>query len=162
MARGCLVEPTGAGSSGPDDGQPFVLGEVPEVLDVQRRQGQVVVQAARGYPHVVLRARPTTPLSVSCDRAPGTGHVLDLVVVRQDQDVAQPGFQATAVGRTPLAIDGPLGQLRQRDERDAQPVVEDGRDDRWREVVTLDALDATSVSRTTKLNGYPRSARRAA
>jgi hypothetical protein len=74
---------------------------------------------------IVLRAGPSAALRVGGDRAPGAGHVLDLVVVRQDQDVAQPGFKATSVGGSPLTIDGPLGQLRQRDERDAQPVVED-------------------------------------
>src|SRR6476469_6295753 len=115
-----------------NNGQTFVVSEVFEVLHVQGGQGQVVVQATRSYPHVILRARATTALCMGSDGAPGASYVLYLVVVRQDQDVTQPGVQTTTVGKTPLAIDGPLGQLCQRDKRDAQLVVENGLDDRRR------------------------------
>jgi len=106
-----------------------MVSEIFEVLDIQGGQGQVVVQAARAYPHVILRAGSATPTSVRGNGTPGASDVLDLVVVRQDQNVAQPGVQAATVGKAPLAIDGPLGQLRQRDERDAQLVVKDGLND---------------------------------
>jgi hypothetical protein len=39
-----------------------MLGEVAEVLDVQRRQRQLVGQAARGDPRVVLRPGAAPPL----------------------------------------------------------------------------------------------------
>jgi hypothetical protein len=49
------------GSHG-DEREPVVLGEVAEVLDVQRRQRQLVGQAAGGNPGVVLQPGPAPPL----------------------------------------------------------------------------------------------------
>jgi hypothetical protein len=40
----------------PDQGEPVMSGEVGEVLDVERREREVVGEAARGDPGVVDRA----------------------------------------------------------------------------------------------------------
>ena len=107
-----------------------MFGEVAVVLDVQRGQRQLVVQAARGYPHVVLGTGATTVVGVASEVSPYAGDIVDLVTDREDEDAGQPRFQATAVGRTPLASDGPFGQFAQRDEGDTYSVGEDGGHDR--------------------------------
>jgi len=42
-----------------NEGQPFVLGEVSKVLDVQSCERKIIDKAAGGYPGVILRAGPS-------------------------------------------------------------------------------------------------------
>jgi hypothetical protein len=71
-----------------DEGQPFVLGEVGKVLDVESCKRKVIDKAAGGYPAVVLRARPSASLRASLKLTPFVRHRF---VVRQDFDPLTPG-----------------------------------------------------------------------
>jgi hypothetical protein len=65
---------------------------------------------------------------------------LDLIVVREDQDVAQPVVETAAAGGASLTPDRPFRQLNERDERDAQAVAQDGFDNRRRQIAVFEGV----------------------
>ena len=97
-----------------DDVQALVLGEVGEVLDVERGQRQVIDQAASSDPAIVLRAGPTTSGGVSGDLAPFPG---DGVVVRQGGASVEPRLEPGDFRGSPVSKQRPTTELAQRDKR---------------------------------------------
>jgi hypothetical protein len=73
-----------------DKGQPFVLCEIDEVLDVEGGKREIIDKAAGGYPGVVLRAGPSASLRVSLELAPFLRHRF---VVCQNTDTLTPAGQ---------------------------------------------------------------------
>jgi len=83
-----------------DEGQPFVLGEVGKVLDVESCKRKIIDEAARGYPGVVLRARPSASLRAGLKLARFVRHRF---VVCQDADMLTPSGQFVGAARPPAA-----------------------------------------------------------
>jgi len=69
MAGGSFHETFYGEDRSAKDRQAFVLLEIHEVLDVERRQGNVTDKAAGGDPAVVGRARSAAELGVGLDLA---------------------------------------------------------------------------------------------
>jgi hypothetical protein len=65
---------TGASQLDREELEALVVGEVTEVLDVQRRHGVTTDQAAGRYPGVVDRSRTPPSLSLTLDLAPPDGY----------------------------------------------------------------------------------------
>jgi hypothetical protein len=88
-----------------------------EVLDVERRQPQAVGESAGRDPGVIGRSGPAAADGVRGDLAPRAS---DVVGVREDDHTVEPVAQGIAVAPAPLSEFGSLGQLAERDERDAR------------------------------------------
>lgn len=99
-----------------DQCQALVLGEVFEVFDVERRQRQAVGESTGRDPGVIGRSGPTAADGVRGDLAPRSR---DVVGIRKDDHSVEPVAQGVTVAPAPLSKFGPLGQLAERDERDA-------------------------------------------
>jgi hypothetical protein len=69
-----------------DDFEPFVLGDVGVVLDVQRGGWQFADKAAGGDPGVVGRSRSSAELGVGLDLASADG---DVLVVGEDDECGE-------------------------------------------------------------------------
>src|SRR5262249_59453866 len=83
-----------------DKGQPFVLCEVGEVLDVEGGKREIIDKAAGGYPGVVLRAGPSASLRAGLELAPFLRHRF---VVCQNTDTLTPAGQFAGAARPPAA-----------------------------------------------------------
>ena len=83
-----------------DKGQPFVLCEVGEVLDVEGGKREIIDKAAGGYPGIVLRAGPSASLRAGLELAPFLRHRF---VVGQDSDMLTPAGQFAGAARPPAA-----------------------------------------------------------
>lgn len=81
-------------------GQPFVLCEVGEVLDVEGGKREIIDKAAGGYPGIVLRAGPSASLRGGLELAPFLRHRF---VVGQDSDMLTPAGQFAGAARPPVA-----------------------------------------------------------
>jgi hypothetical protein len=57
-----------------DEDQPFVLGEVGEVLDIEGCEREIIEEAAGGYPSVVLGAWPSSALRAGLELPPFLSH----------------------------------------------------------------------------------------
>lgn len=103
-----------------DKCQPFVFGEVSEVLGVECRKREFIDQAAGGYPGVVVRPGTSAPLRAGLELAPSLRHRF---VVFQDTDTLTPSGQICGAARSPGPQHPPLHQLPDRDEGDAHRVA---------------------------------------
>jgi hypothetical protein len=87
-----------------DDAQALVFGKVSEVLDVERRQRQVIGQAARSDPAIVLRTGPATSRQVGPPhRAQISQKLLQLSIIEHavlGKGPAQTGRKVVAHSRT--------------------------------------------------------------
>jgi hypothetical protein len=91
----------------------FVVGEVPEVLQVQCCEREIADQTARCDPSVVHRARAASLLSASLQLTPADSHQLR---IRQQDHVSLPLSQLGQLARPLAPQHCPLGQLANRDE----------------------------------------------
>jgi len=91
-----------------EEDEAFVFGEVSEVLDVEGGEGQVVGQAARGDPGVVLGSWSGAACCVGGDLAPDAG---DVVGVGERGARGRPGGELGASRAAPLAQRGPAGEF---------------------------------------------------
>src|SRR5579875_588127 len=96
-----------------DEDESFVFGEVAEVFGVQRGEGEVIDQAARGDPGVVVRPGPPAALRAGLKLAPRVRYRL---VVLEHGDVLAPPGQVGDAARPPAPQGAPLHQLPDRDE----------------------------------------------
>jgi hypothetical protein len=94
-----------------------VLGEVREVLDVERGQREPVDKAARRDPGVVDRPRPPASLRAGLKLAPDRR---DRLVNWQQHGASPPLGEIRELARSPASKNGPLGQLAQSHERDVR------------------------------------------
>ena len=99
IGRGQPLEgcPAAAGLLASDNGQPFVLGEVTEVLGVKRRKRKIINQAG-SYPGVVVRPGPPAQLCAGLELAPLVRHRF---VVSQNPDTLTPPGQVGGAPRPP-------------------------------------------------------------
>lgn len=103
-----------------DKCQPFVFGEVSEVLGVECRKRELIDQAAGGYPGVVVRPGTSAPLRAGLELSPPLRHRF---VVFQGTDTLTPSGQIRGAARSPGPQHPPLHQLPDRDEGDAHRVA---------------------------------------
>jgi hypothetical protein len=80
-------------------GQPFVLCEVGEVLDVEGGKREIIDKAAGGYPGIVLRAGPSASLRAGLELAL---FLRRRFVVGQDSDMLTPAGQFAGAARPQL------------------------------------------------------------
>ena len=90
-----------------------MFGEVPEILNVQRRERQASDQAAGRHPGVVDRPPAAAALGDDGELTPLPGHAL---VLGQDDRVAEPADQFGSGAGTPVALLRPPRQLTDRHE----------------------------------------------
>jgi hypothetical protein len=133
-----------------DNPQAVVVGEVPEILQVQGRQRQITNQAARRNSSAVHRARTAPPLRACLQFTPADRYQLR---IRQRDDVLPPISQLGQLAWSPASQHRPLGQFAYRYERDtprrpsAVPVA-GSPDDRDRSLgATLGAIRANDFLR---------------
>lgn len=105
-----------------DYDEPFVLGEVCEILDVERRQRHFVHQATRGYPGIVLRTWPTPKRSVGRDLAPFAGHPLG---TGKDRDRLKPFGHSSTPSFGPFPLVCPLAEFTKRGEGDERTLADE-------------------------------------
>lgn len=97
--------------------EPLVLDEVGEILEVKSGQRQLAREAAGGDPGVVGGPRAAAELTVGLDLAP---HGRDFRAVGENDDVCEEGAHPGHPLRSPVADQGPPGQLTHGDERDCE------------------------------------------
>jgi len=94
-----------------------VLGEVGEVLEVQRCQRQLADQTACRDPRVVCWPWSTPELGVGLKLSPHAGHGF---AVGKHEESGQEGLHASLALWPPVAHQRPLGQLTNGDEGDGK------------------------------------------
>ena len=92
-----------------------MFGEVGEVLDVERREREVVGEATRGDPRVVDWPRPAALSGGGGQLTPDSG---DALATRNHGLAGKPRIQHRAVAWAPAPQPGPLDELSDGHERD--------------------------------------------